>query len=64
MAAGAAGRARPGAILILHDGREARGGPRGESVAAVGPLIDRLRDDGYSFTTADQLLGVPAYQDV
>ena len=63
MATGAARRARRGSILILHDGREARGGPRGESVGAVGPLIDRLRDDGYTFTTADQLLGVPAYQD-
>ena len=42
-------------------GREARGGPRGHSVAAVGPLIDRLRDDGYAFATVDELLGVPAY---
>jgi peptidoglycan/xylan/chitin deacetylase (PgdA/CDA1 family) len=63
IAAGAARRVRHGSILILHDGREARGGPRGESVAAVGPLIDRLRDDGYTFTTVDQLLEVPAYLD-
>ena len=54
-------RARPGGILILHDGREARGGYRGSSVSAVGPLIDRLRERGYSFTTVDRLLGVPAY---
>lgn len=61
MAAVAARAARPGSIVILHDGREARGGPRAQSVAAVGPLIDRLAADGYTFATVDQLLGVPAY---
>jgi hypothetical protein len=30
-------------------------------VAAISPLIDLLRDQGYSFTTVDRLLGVPAY---
>ena len=52
---------RPGTILIFHDGREARGGPRDQSVAAIGPLIERLTDRGYRFTTVDQLLGVSAY---
>ena len=52
---------RPGTILILHDGREARGGDRGQTVAAVGPLIDRLRERGYAFATVDQLLGVRPY---
>jgi peptidoglycan/xylan/chitin deacetylase (PgdA/CDA1 family) len=52
---------RPGTILIFHDGLEARGGPRDQSVAAIGPLIDRLADRGYRFTTVDQLLGVRAY---
>jgi peptidoglycan-N-acetylglucosamine deacetylase len=52
---------RPGTILIFHDGREARGGPRDQSVAAVAPLIDRLVDRGYQFTTVDQLLGVSPY---
>ena len=61
LTSGAAALARPGSILIFHDGREARGGPRDQSVAAIGPLIDRLRDDGYRFTTVDQLLDVPAY---
>jgi len=61
MAAAAAGRAAPGAMLILHDGREARGGNRAATVAAVGPLVDRLRARGYRFTTVDRLLGVPAY---
>jgi peptidoglycan/xylan/chitin deacetylase (PgdA/CDA1 family) len=61
LAAGAARRAAPGAMLILHDGRESRGGPRAQTVAAVGPLIDRLRARGYRFTTVDRMLGVPAY---
>ncbi len=61
MAAGALRRTEPGSMLIFHDGREARGGPRAESVGAVGPLIDRLRDQGYTFTTVDHMLGVPAY---
>jgi peptidoglycan-N-acetylglucosamine deacetylase len=54
-------RARPGAVLILHDGREARGGDRSQTVAAVGPLVDRLRTRGYRFTTVDRLLGVRPY---
>ena len=61
IAAAAAGRAAPGAVLILHDGREARGGDRASTVAAVGPLVDRLRARGYRFTTVDRLLGLPAY---
>jgi peptidoglycan/xylan/chitin deacetylase (PgdA/CDA1 family) len=52
---------RPGTILIFHDGQDARGGPREQTVAAIGPLIDRLRDRGYRFTTVDQLLGISAY---
>ena len=61
MAEGAARRAAPGAILILHDGREARGGDRSRTVASVGPLVEHLRADGYAFTTVDRILGVPAY---
>ena len=61
LAAGAARRVQPGTMLIMHDGREARGGPRGQTVAAVGPLVDRLRTRGYRFTTVDQLLGIAPY---
>lgn len=61
MAAGADRVTAPGSMIIFHDGREARGGPRDQTVAAVGPLIDRLENRGYRFTTVDQLLGVPAY---
>ena len=60
IAAGAARRVRPGTILIMHDGRDSVGGDRSQTVGAVGPLVDRLRDDGYTFTTVDRLLGVPA----
>jgi len=63
LTAGSIRRAAPGAVLILHDGREARGGFRGQTVAAVGPLIDGLRLRGYRFTTVDRLLGVPAYRE-
>ena len=57
----AVARTEPGSILIFHDGREARGRPRGQTVAAIGPLIDRLSDLGYTFITVDRMLGVPAY---
>ncbi len=61
LTAGALRRVRPEGMLILHDGREARGGARGETVLAVGPLIDRLRERGYTFVTVDELLDTPAY---
>jgi peptidoglycan-N-acetylglucosamine deacetylase len=61
LAESAARLTSPGTILIFHDGREARGGPREQTVAAIGPLIDRLADRGYRFTTVDQLLGISAY---
>ncbi|HYP43753.1 MAG TPA: polysaccharide deacetylase family protein [Propionibacteriaceae bacterium] len=62
LTAGAASRVGPGTVLILHDGREARGGDRAQTVASVGPLVDLLRQRGYGFTTVDRLLGVPAYR--
>lgn len=61
LVAGAVRAAAPGAMIIVHDGRESRGGFRGRSAAAVGPIIDALSRRGYSFTTVDRLLGVEAY---
>ncbi len=61
MTASTVARTRPGSIMIMHDGREARGGPRRQTVDSVGPTIDRLRDRGFAFVTVDQLLQVPAY---
>ena len=62
MTRSAAGLSAPGAILIFHDGYESYGGRRDQSVGAIGPLIDTLRERGFGFTTVDRLLGVPAYR--
>jgi peptidoglycan/xylan/chitin deacetylase (PgdA/CDA1 family) len=47
------GHARPGSIILMHDG----GGPRGETLAALPQIIDTLRARGYGFETVSQLLG-------
>lgn len=61
MARRALAKVRPGAILIFHDGFDARTGPRGQTVEAVKLVVDRLLEDGYRFTTIDRLLGIPGY---
>ena len=45
--------ARPGAIVIQHDG----GGNRSETLAALPHEIDTLRQEGYRFVTITQMLG-------
>ncbi|HEY3508586.1 polysaccharide deacetylase family protein [Kribbella sp. NPDC051137] len=52
---------RPGSMLIFHDGRDGKGGPRAATVESVKLVVEGLRAKGYGFTTADDLLGVPAY---
>lgn len=47
------GNARPGSIILMHDG----GGPRGETLAALPRIIDTLRARGYAFETVSELLG-------
>jgi peptidoglycan/xylan/chitin deacetylase (PgdA/CDA1 family) len=47
------GHARPGSIILMHDG----GGPRGETLAALPAIIDTLRGRGYRFETVTELLG-------
>ena len=54
--------AKPGSIIIFHDGRDGKGGNRGETVKAVDIVIDRLIKDGYELVAVDKLLGIPAYQ--
>lgn len=49
-------RVTPGGLVIFHDGFDARGGNRANTVAAVRIVIDALRRTGYSFVTADDLL--------
>lgn len=61
IASHAARRARPGSVVIMHDGFDARGGRRDQSVQAAAMLIDELHDRGYEFATVDELLGVAAY---
>ncbi len=62
LAKAALSKVKPGSILIFHDGYDAKGGNRSETVKAVRIVIKALKDEGYSFVTADKLLNVPAYQ--
>jgi peptidoglycan/xylan/chitin deacetylase (PgdA/CDA1 family) len=45
--------ARPGAIVVMHDG----GGNRSETVAALPHIIKALRSRGYRMVTVSKLLG-------
>lgn len=56
-------KAKPGGILIFHDGIEGRGGDRQQTVNAVKLTVAELKKRGYSFVTVDSLLGVHPYQD-
>jgi peptidoglycan-N-acetylglucosamine deacetylase len=62
IADGALGKARPGSVIIFHDGFDGHPGNRASTVEAAKRVADRLGEDGYEFTTVDRLLGVPAYQ--
>ena len=55
-------KARPGSIIIFHDGYDGHPGNRASTVAAARIVVDRLAAGGYGFVTVDELLGVPAYQ--
>lgn len=54
-------KARPGSIVIFHDGFDGRPGNRASTVAAARIVVDRLAAQGYRFVTVDEMLGVPAY---
>ena len=45
--------ARPGAVILMHDG----GGDRSNTVAALPTIIKRLLAEGYRFETVGQMLG-------
>jgi peptidoglycan/xylan/chitin deacetylase (PgdA/CDA1 family) len=47
------GAARPGSIVLMHDG----GGDRSGTLAALPGIIDTLRARGYRFATVTELLG-------
>jgi peptidoglycan/xylan/chitin deacetylase (PgdA/CDA1 family) len=46
--------ARPGAVILLHDG----GGSQSQTIAALPHIIDGLRAQGYEFVTLDELPSV------
>ncbi len=48
------GNARPGSIVLMHDG----GGDRSQTLAALPDIITTLRSRGYRFVTVTQLLGL------
>jgi peptidoglycan/xylan/chitin deacetylase (PgdA/CDA1 family) len=47
--------ARPGAVILMHDG----GGDRSSTVKALPGIIKKLRSKGYSFVTLDALSSLP-----
>jgi peptidoglycan/xylan/chitin deacetylase (PgdA/CDA1 family) len=49
----AVNKAKPGSIILLHDG----GGYRGQTVSALPRIISTLRSRGYRFVTVSRLLG-------
>ena len=52
-------RARPGAIVDLHDAEGTRAAPE-RLLDALPAIIDGLRRDGYELTTISELLATPA----
>lgn len=44
-----------GHVVLLHDS----GGDRSQTIAAIPLIVQRLRADGYRFTTVHELLGLP-----
>ncbi len=58
MARRAIAKTAPGAILIFHDGLEARTGERHRTVEAVALVADALLAQGYRFVTVSPLLGI------
>ena len=60
--------ARPGAIILLHDGFGAiHNTPKSDksfTVQALPLIIEQLRAEGYQFVTVPELLNVPAYNEV
>jgi peptidoglycan/xylan/chitin deacetylase (PgdA/CDA1 family) len=47
---------RPGSVVLFHDG----GGDRRQTVSAIGPIIRKLKKQGYSFVTLQELQEIEA----
>jgi peptidoglycan/xylan/chitin deacetylase (PgdA/CDA1 family) len=58
-------KSKPGGIIDIHDGygtlHNTAKANKSETVEMVPLIIDRLRDEGYTFVTVSQLLNIPAY---
>lgn len=54
-------KAKPGLILIFHDGYNASGTNRSHTVQAVKIVVEDLLSQGYRFVSVDELLGIDAY---
>lgn len=57
-------RAKPGGILIFHDGYNGKGARRTETVEAVKVTVRALKADGYQFVTVSELLKIAPYKSV
>ena len=53
--------AKNGSIIIFHDGKEAVGGNRSETVNALRIVIPALKKQGYELVTVSELLDLKAY---
>jgi peptidoglycan/xylan/chitin deacetylase (PgdA/CDA1 family) len=54
--------ARPGSIVLLHDGLDTRQGvDRSQLLAALPAIIDGLQARGFRLVRLDELLGVAPY---
>jgi peptidoglycan-N-acetylglucosamine deacetylase len=51
--------AKPGGIILLHDG----GGNRTKTVNALPKIIESLTKEGYRFITIPEMIGIEAYRD-
>lgn len=55
--------AKPGGIIVLHDGKELKHGVnRSNTVFALPIIIDELKKEGYTFVTLPDLLKVSPYK--
>jgi peptidoglycan-N-acetylglucosamine deacetylase len=58
-------KASPGGIILLHDGygtmHNTSRADKSDTVEMLPLIIERLRDEGYTFVTVPELLGIPAY---
>jgi len=54
-------RVKPGSIIIFHDGYDAKGANRSQTVEAVKIVVEELLKQNYRFVTVDKLLNVLAY---